>query len=198
MSFGAETNPILSFLSVVVMCSFGSSQSLMASNNVVPDTFPSHHSSVLLRMISQQVSTLRGGSQRYATVQQSIEDDFEQNENEEDVLALILPMPDGYDPKTGQPVYTRDPGCWPIFIENMKFYTSDLTLVNLLSDAGVVLEIKFIEDPRGGMSFGKAIVWFRTIGEREKALKFDGTILDGNPISVCRPTAQSWSRMCGY
>jgi len=115
MSFGAEAKPILSFLLVVVICLFGSSQSLMASN-IVPDTFTSNHRSTLLRAISQQVSTLRGGSQRYATVQPSIDEDFEKNQKEEDVLALILPMPDGYDTKTGRAMYARDPGCWPIFI----------------------------------------------------------------------------------
>eukprot|EP00471_Norrisiella_sphaerica_P007703 CAMPEP_0184494558 /NCGR_PEP_ID=MMETSP0113_2-20130426/29023_1 /TAXON_ID=91329 /ORGANISM="Norrisiella sphaerica, Strain BC52" /LENGTH=115 /DNA_ID=CAMNT_0026880363 /DNA_START=66 /DNA_END=411 /DNA_ORIENTATION=+ len=77
----------------------------------------------------------------------------------------------------------------------MTYYTSDLTLLQLFSPIGEVLEIKFMEEPKGGGSLGKAILWFRDKRHQNNALRLNGTVVDGQKILVSLPSSQAWARM---
>jgi len=52
-----------------------------------------------------------------------------------------------------------------------------------------------VEDPENGCSLGKAIMWFRTIDQRDSALEANGMVVDKAVIRVSRPTADSWESM---
>jgi len=115
--------------------------------------------------------------------------------NLEDCISSVLPLPNGYDAETGEAIYTEDPKCWPIFIEGLQYFTSDTQLCEVFHKYGEILEIEFIEDQETGCSMGKAIMWFRSMEQRDSAVEASGIIVDKVPIKVSRPTADSWDSM---